>query len=76
MCRHKRPGGTEGSNPVPSSGESNANILPRYGQDLKRPSERLMRLLTALGQDVKITLWVKPPDRVNDRFCVLGEARA
>ncbi|HEY1863636.1 MAG TPA: hypothetical protein VGG77_08095 [Roseiarcus sp.] len=24
MCRHKRPGGTDGSNPVPSSGESDA----------------------------------------------------
>src|SRR5271155_213004 len=25
MCRHKRPGGTEGSNPVPSSSESATN---------------------------------------------------
>jgi predicted XRE-type DNA-binding protein len=39
-------------------------------------SERLMRLLTALGQDVKITLGVKLPDRVDDRICVLGEAHA
>jgi hypothetical protein len=39
-------------------------------------SERLMRLLTALGQDVKITLGVKPSDRVNDRICVLGESHA
>jgi predicted XRE-type DNA-binding protein len=39
-------------------------------------SERLMRLLTALGQDVKITLGVKLPDRVNDQICVLGKAHA
>jgi hypothetical protein len=38
--------------------------------------ERLMRLLTALGQDVKISLGVKLPDRVDDRICVLGEAHA
>jgi hypothetical protein len=35
-----------------------------------------MRLLTALGQDVKITIGVKLPDRVYDRICVLGEAHA
>jgi hypothetical protein len=26
MCRRQRSGGTEGSNPVPSSGESGANL--------------------------------------------------
>jgi predicted XRE-type DNA-binding protein len=39
-------------------------------------SERLMRLLTALGQDVDITIKDKPRNRVQGRIRVLGEARA
>ncbi len=39
-------------------------------------SERLMRLLTALGQDVDITIKDKPRDRVHGRIRVLGEAHA
>jgi predicted XRE-type DNA-binding protein len=37
-------------------------------------SERLMRLLTALGQDVDITIRDKPRNRVQGRIRVLGEA--
>jgi predicted XRE-type DNA-binding protein len=37
-------------------------------------SERLMRLLTALGQDVDITVRAKPRDRAHGRIRVLGEA--
>jgi len=39
-------------------------------------SERLMRLLTALGQDVDITVRAKPRDRTHGRIRVLGEAHA
>lgn len=39
-------------------------------------SERLMRLLTALGQDVDITVRAKPAGRARGRIRVLGEARA
>ena len=39
-------------------------------------SERLMRLLTALGQDVDITVRAKPRDRAHGRIRVLGEAHA
>lgn len=39
-------------------------------------SERLMRLLTALGQDVDITIKNKPRNRVQGRIRVLGEAHA
>jgi len=39
-------------------------------------SERLMRLLTALGQDVDITIKDKPRNRVQGRIRVLGEAHA
>lgn len=39
-------------------------------------SERLMRLLTALGQDVDITIKNKPRDRVQGRIRVLGEMQA
>ena len=39
-------------------------------------SERLMRLLTALGQDVDITIKDKPRDRVQGRIRVLAEAHA
>jgi predicted XRE-type DNA-binding protein len=39
-------------------------------------SERLMRLLTALGQDVEITIKDKPRNRVQGRIRVLGELRA
>ena len=35
-----------------------------------------MRLLTALGQDVDITIKDKPRNRVQGRIRVLGEARA
>jgi predicted XRE-type DNA-binding protein len=36
-------------------------------------SERLMRLLTALGQDVDITVRAKPRNRAHGRIRVLGE---
>ena len=36
-------------------------------------SERLMRLLTALGQDVHITVKGKPRNRTHGRIRVLGE---
>jgi len=39
-------------------------------------SERLMRLLTALGQDVDITVRAKPRNHTNGRIRVLGEAQA
>ena len=39
-------------------------------------SERLMRLLTALGQDVDITIRDKPRNRVQGRIRVLGEVHA
>ena len=39
-------------------------------------SERLMRLLTALGQDVEITVRAKPRNRVRGRIRVIGEVRA
>ena len=39
-------------------------------------SERLMRLLTALGQDVDITVRMKPDTRSHGRIRVLGDARA
>ena len=38
-------------------------------------SERLMRLLTALGQDVDITVKTKPRNRAQGRIRVLGEAQ-
>jgi predicted XRE-type DNA-binding protein len=37
-------------------------------------SERLMRLLTALGQDVDITVRAKPRSRAHGRIRVRGEA--
>ena len=37
-------------------------------------SERLMRLLTALGQDVEIMVKTKPRSRVRGRIRVVGEA--
>jgi predicted XRE-type DNA-binding protein len=39
-------------------------------------SERLMRLLTAIGQDVEITVRAKPRNRAHGRIRVVGEARA
>jgi predicted XRE-type DNA-binding protein len=39
-------------------------------------SDRLMRLLTALGQDVDITVRTKPRRRAHGRIRVVGEARA
>lgn len=39
-------------------------------------SERLMRLLTALGQDVDITIRDKPRDRLQGRIRVVGEVHA
>jgi len=38
-------------------------------------SDRLMRLLTALGQDVDITVRAKPRNRAHGRVRVIGEAR-
>jgi predicted XRE-type DNA-binding protein len=38
--------------------------------------ERLMRLLTALGQDVDITVKATPRHRTQGRIRVLGQARA
>jgi predicted XRE-type DNA-binding protein len=38
-------------------------------------SERLMRLLTALGQDVEITVKPKPPGRTRARIQVVAEVR-
>lgn len=37
-------------------------------------SDRLMRLLTALGQDVDITVKAKPRHRVHGRIRVIGQA--
>ena len=37
-------------------------------------SERLMRLLTALGQDVEIMVKAKPHNRAHGRIKVIGEA--
>jgi predicted XRE-type DNA-binding protein len=37
-------------------------------------SERLMRLLTALGQDVEITVKAKPRGRAHGRIRVVGDA--
>lgn len=39
-------------------------------------SERLMRLLTALGQDVEIMVKAKPRNRTHGRIKVVGEAHA
>jgi predicted XRE-type DNA-binding protein len=39
-------------------------------------SDRLMRLLTALGQDVGITVRASPRNRARGRIRVVGEARA
>jgi len=39
-------------------------------------SERLMRLLTALGQDVEILVKAKPRNRGRGRIRVVGEVRA
>ncbi len=39
-------------------------------------SERLMHLLTGLGQDVDITVRAKPRDRAHGRVRVIGEAHA
>lgn len=39
-------------------------------------SDRLMRLLTALGQDVDITVRAKPRGRAQGRIRVLGDAHA
>ena len=39
-------------------------------------SERLMRLLTALGQDVEILVKAKPRHRGRGRIRVVGEVRA
>jgi predicted XRE-type DNA-binding protein len=38
-------------------------------------SERLMRLLTALGQDVEITVKAKPRSRAQARIRVIGDVR-
>jgi helix-turn-helix protein len=39
-------------------------------------SQRLMRLLTALGQDVDITVGAKPRNRAHGRIRVIDEAHA
>jgi predicted XRE-type DNA-binding protein len=39
-------------------------------------SERLMRLLTALGQDVEIMVKAKPRNRAHGRISVVGQAHA
>lgn len=39
-------------------------------------SDRLMRLLTALGQDVEITVKTKPRNRAHGRIRVVGAVRA
>jgi predicted XRE-type DNA-binding protein len=39
-------------------------------------SERLMRLLRALGQDVDIAVRTKPRNRAHGRIRVIGEAHA
>ena len=39
-------------------------------------SDRLMRLLTALGQDVEIIVRTKPRNRARGRIRVVGEAHA
>jgi len=39
-------------------------------------SERLIRLLTALGQDVEITVKAKPRNRAHGRIRVLGDLHA
>jgi predicted XRE-type DNA-binding protein len=39
-------------------------------------SERLMRLLTTLGQDVEITIKAKPRSRSHGRISVVAEVRA
>jgi predicted XRE-type DNA-binding protein len=39
-------------------------------------SERLMRLLTALGQDIEITVKTKPRNRAHGRIRVIGETHA
>jgi Helix-turn-helix domain len=39
-------------------------------------SERLMRLLTALGHDVEIMVRTKPRNRARGRIRVVGEAHA
>jgi predicted XRE-type DNA-binding protein len=39
-------------------------------------SERLMRLLTTLGQDVEIMVRTKPRNRTRGRIRVIGEAHA
>jgi len=39
-------------------------------------SERLMRLLTALGQDVDITVRTKPSNRPRGRIRVIGDVHA
>jgi len=38
--------------------------------------ERLMRLLTSLGEDVDITVRTKPSNRAHGRIRVIGEAHA
>src|SRR5271170_4600046 len=47
-----------------------------HGRLANFSSERLMRLLTALGQDVDITVRTKPRNRTHGRIRVLGEAHA
>ena len=46
----------------------------RNGRLVNFSSERLMRLLTALGQDVDITVRATPRNRAHGRIRVIGEA--
>ena len=48
---------------------------PLNGRRANMSSERLMRLLTALGADVDITVRTKPRDRAHGRIRVIGESR-
>ena len=47
-----------------------------HGRLANFSSERLMRLLTTLGQDVDITVRTKPRNRAHGRIRVLGEVHA
>jgi len=49
------------------------DITPRSGLS---EEQRLMRLLTSLGQDVEITVKAKPRNRGHGRIRVIGEAHA
>lgn len=64
-----RSGGAHGHRSAESIGASE-----RAARELS--SERLRRLLTALGQNVDIAVRATPGDRLHGRIRVLGEAQA